>query len=457
MEDAKEQTRSSIIKTILLLAIPVVIENFFQMILGFVDTLFVSKLGLIEVSAVGVTNAILAIYFAIFMAIGISANVYVAKYIGAGRQEKVKEVTAQSILLASFFGVFFGLLTLFFSEELLRLMGVEKGVLSAANSYFRIVAIPSIFISLMFVLSSVLRGNGDTKSPMKISIFINLINILLDYILIFGFLFIPALGIEGAAYATLISRLIGSIGLFIYIRKANMIEWRSDFWWINKTMLLEIISLSSPAAAERLAMRVGQVLYFGLIVSIGINTFAAHQIAGNIEVFAYMIGYGFATAATTLVSKCIGSGEVEKAKEYARYSLWIGTAIMSLFGILLFIGGEWIGGFFTSDAAVIYQIKTALQIDAFIQPILAIVLILTGIYQGAENTKYPFYLTLIGIWVIRTGGVYFLGITLGLGIAGIWIAIGLDNLYRAAFLLKNFRNGKWKKEESVPSAKAAGN
>ncbi|WP_394138727.1 MATE family efflux transporter [Cytobacillus oceanisediminis] len=440
-----------IIKTILLLALPVVIENFFQMILGFVDTLFVSKLGLIEVSSVGVTNAILAIYLAIFMAIGISANVYVAKYSGAGNDEKVKEVTAQAIILALLSGIIFGLITLFLSDELLKLMGVEEEVLSSANSYFRIIAIPSIFISLMFVLSSVLRGKGDTKSPMKISIFINLLNLVLDYVLIFGFFLIPAFGLEGAAYATLFSRLVGSFWLVIDLRRAGLIEWRMSLWRINKKVQLEMISLSSPAAAERLAMRLGQVLYFGFIVSIGTNTFAAHQIAGNIEVFAYMIGYGFATAATILVSNHLGSGNQVDASVYAKYSLGTGTAIMSFFGLVLFFGAEWLGSFFTHDPGVLNDIRIALQIDAFIQPVLAIVLILTGVYQGAEHTKYPFYLTLAGMWLIRTGGVYVLGITLGMGIAGIWLAIGLDNLYRAIFLIKNFKNGKWMKERSVPA------
>lgn len=439
----KEFNQITMIKTILILAIPVVIENFFQMILGFVDTLFVSKLGLIEVTAVGVTNAILAVYFAIFMAIGVSANVYIAKYTGAGKQERVKKVTSQAILLAVITGILFGIITLFLSKQLLMLMGVEPEVLIVANSYFRIIGIPSIFISLMFVLSSILRGSGDTKSPMKISIFINLLNIVLDYVLIFGFFLIPSFGLEGAAYATLVSRVVGSVLLLMYIQKYKLLDWKIKNWHFDKKLQMDMISLSSPAAGERLAMRLGQVLYFGIIVSIGTNTFAAHQIAGNIEVFAYMIGYGFATAATILVSQNLGSNDKETAKLYAKYSLYIGTVVMSCFGAVLFIGSEWFASFFTENLSVIKEIKIALQIDAFIQPILAVVLILTGVYQGAENTKYPFYLTMIGMWIVRIIGVYLLGIIFEMGIAGIWIAIGLDNLFRGIFLLKNFTNEKW--------------
>jgi putative MATE family efflux protein len=438
----KEETNGQILKTILLLAIPAVIENFFQTILGFVDTLFVSRLGLVEVSAVGVTNAILAVYFAVFMSIGVAANVFIAKHLGADEKEKANLVCQQSILLAAVIGIIFGTISLFFADSLLQLMGVEEKVLSSALTYFKIVSIPSILISLMFVLGSILRGTGDTKSPMKVSILINLVNIVLNYVLIFGFYFIPAFGLAGAAYGTVIARLIGVIGLFVYLYKSKDISYDLK-WNLDKNIQWKLITLGAPAAGERLVMRIGQVLYFGLIVALGTNTFAAHQIAGNIEVFSYMIGYGFAAAATTLVGQSLGANDVARARKYANMTIFLGTGIMTLFGIGLFLFGEWAAALFTNDSSVIREIKIALQIDAFIQPVLAIVLILTGVYQGAENTKSPMYSTAIGIWLIRTVGVYLLGIYFGWGIAGIWIAIGLDNLFRAVWLWINYKKNRW--------------
>ncbi|WP_154319722.1 MATE family efflux transporter [Metabacillus idriensis] len=445
----KEETNGQILKTIFLLAIPAVIENFFQTILGFVDTLFVSKLGLVEVSAVGVTNAILAVYFAIFMSIGVAANVFVAKHLGANEKEKANLVCQQSILLAAVIGIIFGFISLFFAKPLLQLMGVEDQVLSSALTYFKIVSIPSILISLMFVLGSILRGTGDTKSPMKVSIMINLLNIALNYVLIFGFFFIPAMGLAGAAYGTVIARLIGVIGLFVFLSKSKDISFDFSKWKLDRNMQWKIISLGTPAAGERLVMRIGQVLYFGLIVALGTKTFAAHQIAGNIEVFSYMIGYGFAAAATTLVGQRLGANDVAGAKKYANFSILLGTGIMALFGVFLFLLGEWTAYFFTNETSVIHEIKIALQIDAFIQPVLAVVLILTGVYQGAENTKFPMYSTAIGIWVIRTIGVYLLGIYFGWGIAGIWIAIGFDNLFRAVWLWINYQNNNWLKHSDI--------
>lgn len=447
----KADTREKI-KIILLLAMPAVIENFFQQILGFVDTLFVSKLGLAEVSAVGVTNAILAIYIAIFMSLGVAVNVWIAKFTGAGQQEKAKKIAQQAIIMAIGLGLLLGAVTLFFASPLLQLMGVEKNVLESGTIYFRIVAVPSVFISLMFVLSSILRGIGDTKTPMKVTIWINLIHIVLDYVLIFGFLFIPSLGIMGAAIATVVVRIIGSLILFRMVHRSKVIGFVKDYWRVDRKQQWDLITLGSPVAAERLVMRIGQVLYFGFIVLLGTRTFAAHQIAGSIEVFSFMIANGFATAVTVLVGQQLGANQYHEAKQYAKLSMVLGIGLMTIVGVFLFFIGGWVGHFFTSDPQVIGQIRVALQIDAFIQPVLAVVLILTGVFNGGSNTKYPMYITTIGIWGLRTVFVYLLGITLGWGIAGIWIAIGLDNIFRAIFLWIRFRNDHWvKKEQSLGS------
>lgn len=431
------------IKLVFLLALPAVAENFFQTLLGFVDTLFVSKIGLAEVSAVGVTNAILAIYFAVFMAIGVAVNVFVANNLGAGKIERARHIAQQSIILSVLAGLLFGVVTLFFTEPLLLLMGVETAVLQAGTIYFKIVGIPSIVMALMFTLSSILRGAGDTKSPMKVSIVVNIVNIVLDYVLIFGFWMIPGLGIVGAALATVLARIVGTLLLMNYIRKTEVIAFRKDFWKPDFEHLRELANLGSPAAIERLVMRAGQIVYFGFIVVLGTNTFAAHQIAGNLEIFSYMLAYGFATAATILVGRHIGAGDRESAKEYAKLSTYLAMGFMSLFGILLFFFGGWAGSLFTDDSQVINDIDIALKIAAFFQPFLAIVLVLTGGFQGANNTKFPMYLTSVGMWVIRTGAVYLLAIQLEMGIAGVWIAIGLDIVFKAIVLWIQFSRDRW--------------
>ena len=440
--DPQSNTKDKI-KIILVLALPAVIENFFQTILGFVDTYFVSKIGLAEVSAVGVTNALLAIYFALFMAIGVAVNVRIANFLGAKQTEKARHIAQQSVVLAIVFGIITGIITLIFAAPLLKLMGIEDNVLEAGVTYFKIVAIPSVFMSLMFVLSAILRGAGDTRAPMKASILINVVNGVLDYLLIFGFWIIPELGITGAALATVISRVIGSLALFYYIKRSPILSFRSDYWRPDKQHMMELVTLGGPAAGERLVMRMGQIVYFGFVVALGTNVFAAHQIAGNVEVFSYMIGYGFATAATILVGQQIGAGNIVEAKKYASLCAWIGIVLMTILGVFLFILGDWAGSIFTDDPEVIENIGTSLKVSGVFQPFLALLLILTGAFQGANNTKFPMYLTAVGMWGIRTLLVYVLGIQLGFGLLGVWIAIGIDIAFRAIVLTIQFNRGKW--------------
>ncbi|MBT2758799.1 MATE family efflux transporter [Mesobacillus foraminis] len=442
------------LKLIMVLAIPAVIENFFQTILGFVDTYFVSKIGLAAVSAVGVTNAILASYFALFMAIGVAANVRIANFLGAKLPEKARHISQQSIVLAILFGLLTGAVTLFLAEPLLKLMGIESDVLELGALYFRIVGIPSIFMSLMFVLSAILRGAGDTRSPMIVSIIINVINAILDYVLIFGFLFIPEMGIVGAALATVFSRLVGSMILFYYINRSSTLSFRKDYWKLDKEHLLELTTLGAPAAGERLLMRAGQIVYFGFVVALGTNAFAAHQIAGNVEVFSYMIGYGFATAATILVGQQIGAGKFDEARRYAKLSAIFAFCSMAVLGTMLYFLGDWAGGFFTEDEEVISNIGTALKISGVFQPFLAVLLILTGAFQGANNTKFPMYLTAVGMWAVRTVLVYVLAIQLDWGLAGVWIAIGIDIAFRAIVLVIQFQRGKWMELEKAPESES---
>jgi putative MATE family efflux protein len=433
----KDKTTKQKISIILALAVPAMIENTLQSVVGFVDTLFVSTLGLQAVTAVGVANAVLAVYIAVFMALGVGVSSLIARSIGEGDLIKAKSIARQSTIISIIVGLLFGVITLFFSEPLLRLMGAESNVLKDSITYFRIVGIPSVFISLMFIFGSILRASGDTKTPMNVTWWINVIHIGLDYILIFGILGFEGMGVAGAAWATVIVRIIGSLALFYYVTRSEVAF--NILGAPSKKDAASIIKLSTPAAIERLIMRLGQVVYFGLIVKIGADTYAAHSIAGNIEMFSYMLGYGLAIAATTLVGQSIGAKRSNEAYQYGMLTTWIAVILMALNGVLLFFLSPWFATWFTTDTNAIDMVVTALRIDAFAQPALAIGLVLAGALQGAGDTKSPMYSTAIGMWIIRVIGVYILGIHFGLGIAGIWLSIAIDLYVRAIYLFYRFK------------------
>ena len=437
--DLKENmTAKQKITVILALAVPAMIENVLQTIVGFADMLFIAKIGLNEVTAVGIANAVIAIYIAIFMALGVGVSSLISRSLGAGDLTKAKMIARQSTLISIYAGLIFGVVTLFFSEPLLWIMGAEGEVLAVGITYFQIVAIPSVFISLMFIFGSILRALGDTKTPMKVSWWINVLHVGLDYILIFGIAGIEGFGVAGAAWATVIVRVIGTVALFYYVQRSEVSFSIIDI--SSKEVTFPILKLSYPAAIERLIMRLGQVLYFGLIVKIGADTFAAHSIAGNIETFSYMPGYGLAVAATAFVGRSIGANKFKDAYQYGLITTGIAIVFMSFIGVLLFILSPWFATWFTTDQQAIDMVVTALRIDSFAQPFLAVGLVLTGALQGMGDTKSPMYSTAIGMWVVRVIGVYILGIHMEMGIAGVWLSIAIDVFVRAIYLFIKFRS-----------------
>ncbi|SET56955.1 putative efflux protein, MATE family [Enterococcus malodoratus] len=423
---------------ILALAIPATIENILQTAVGFIDALMISKIGLVAVTAVGIANTILNVYLALFIALGVGTSALIAQKIGAKQAYEAQRVTNQAVILTLAVSLLLGVVSIFFGESLLRVMGTSEAVLQESLQFFTVVGGGAVFMGLMTIFGSILRATGDTKSPMKISVVVNIGNIVIDYILIFGLGPIPALGVLGTAIGTVLSRLLGCWLLYRKVQQSKSPVDRATLFASGSYRPL--VNLSIPATLERLVMRLGQVLYFGLIVSISVKTFAAHSIAGNIESFTYMPAYGLATAATTLVGNAIGARDNQLAKSYGYSAAKYGVIFMSLLGVILFFGAPFFASMFTSDQEALRQIVVALRIDAFAQPGLAISLITTGALQGMGDTKSPLYSTAFGMWGIRVVGVIVLSKYLGLGIAGIWLSIAIDLYLRSLFLVYKFNH-----------------
>lgn len=441
----KRFNKESIIM-IITLALPAMVENILQVLIGVVDTYFISKIGTEAIASVGVTNLIMNIYISFFLALGVGTTAIVSRNIGANNIENANNAVKQSVIMALGIGTVFGIINLIFSKNILFILGAEERVLKYALPYFLSVAVPSVFLCLMMILSSALRGSGDTKTPMKITIIANIINIILDYILIFGIFNFTGLGILGAGIATTISRVVG---VLLLLQKINSDKTKIhinilDKWNINKDILKSITRIGLPAAFEKLIMRFGQLVYGGMIIKIGTEAYAAHNIAGTIETFSYLPGMGFGVAAATLVGQNLGAKKKDEALKIGLMSYFLATTFMVIIGAIFYIFAPILAGLFSEDKEVIDLVVKVLRIIALFQPFLCITLVITSVLQGAGDTKFPMYSTLIGIWGVRVLGVYVLGIKLNMGLVGVWIAYALDVTIRGVILMIRFINGKWK-------------
>ncbi|NQN90895.1 MATE family efflux transporter [Streptococcus suis] len=421
---------------IIRLAFPATVENIFQTLVGFVDTLLIAQLGLVAVTAVGLANTILNVYLAVFMAIGVGGTALIARSLGAGHHEKARQYARQTQATSIAFGILFGLVSIVFGRWMLQAMGASGKALEDAQAFFFWVGGFSLLHAGMTGLGTILRAAGDTVTPMKVGIITNVTNVVLDYFLIFGIGSWNGLGIFGTALGTIFARLLGCYLLSCEVQKTDLaLELRSNGVFSDYR---ELISLTIPAALERLVMRLGQVVYFSLIVALGTTVYASHMIAGNIESFTYMPAYGLATAAAVLIGQALGRGDIPMIRRLAFLSSAYGVVIMSLLGIVLFVGAPVFAQLFTKDLEAIHQVVTALKIDAFNQPGLAVSLIMAGALQGLGDTKSPLYSTAIGMWGLRVVGVIVFGQILGLGIAGVWLSILIDLFLRAIFLTWRF-------------------
>lgn len=435
-------TRRKKIRAILLLGIPAMFENILQTLVGFVDTLFVSKVSLDAVTAVSLANAIVAIYMAIFLAIGVGATSLIARQLGSDNIQQASDIAKKALLLCVGCSILFTMLNTFFAEQLLQFLGASQAITTIGVTYLQIVGIPALFIGLPLVLATIIRATGDTMTPLKISFVLNIVHIGLDYI----FILLLDFGVAGAAYATLFVRMMHTFILYRAVQRSILrMNWRMN---TSKHSMKQLMNLSIPAAIERLIMRVGQVVYFGLILKIGAATYAAHMIAENIEAFTFMPGYGMAVVATTFVGLAVGAKRIREAYEYGIISTVITIIVMSVIGIILYVICPWIATWFTQDEVVIAQIVTALRIDAFAQPAVAITFVMAAALQGLGDTKTPMFTTAIGMWGLRIVFVYVLGIYFDLGIAGVWFALLIDLYIRSIILSYQFKR-KIRKEEQL--------
>ena len=444
--NSKRQKRLfSDIKLILFLAIPVIFENILQTLLSTTDILFASKLNSDAIAAIGATNLIMNIYISLFTFIGVGTTVLIARNIGANKVDKANEVVKQSIILSVLIGISLGVLNFIFSKQLLVFLGITPNVLKYAIPYFKAVSIPSLFLCLSMTLGSSLRGAGDTKKPMFAGIIANISNIILNYILMFGVLNFHGLGILGSGLATTIARIISSAILLIYFFNGTTIlkiDLKSK-WTLDRSILRFICKIGGPAGIEKFIMRIGQLIYGFIIISLGTQSYVAHNIAGTIESYSYLPAMGFAVVASTMVGQNLGKNNPLEAKRYALISNVLSTIFMGCIGIIFFIIAPSIAKEFTLNVGTQNLVISVVRIIALFQPLLSLTFVISSALQGAGDTKFPMYLTFICIWGIRIVLGYTFAIIFNLGLIGIWIAYSIDISFRGIILLIRFLKGKW--------------
>ena len=411
-------------KKIIRLAFPAMMENLLQMLMGVVDNYLVAQVGLIAVSGVSVANNIITIYQAIFIALGAAVSSLVAKSLGEKNAQKSLHYQFESLLITLGLSLVLGLVSLGLGKTILTWLGTDAAVTQAGGLYLAIVGGLIVSLGMMTTLSAFLRALGKPQLPMYISLLSNVLNAGLSAVAVF----ILHWGIVGVACSTVLARLVGTLLL------ASQLPIKKIIKNIRWTLDSDLIKIALPAAGERLMMRAGDVVIVAIIVKFGTEVVAGNAIGETLTQFNYMPGMGMATATVILVAHSLGQKNIQEIKQLIKESYLISVALMLLVGATIYLSGGYLTHLFTSNQAALDASLVVLFYSFVGGPATAGTLIFTAAWQGLGNAKLPFYATTFGMWVIRIISGYVLGVSLHLGLTGVWLATVTDNIFRWIFL-----------------------
>ena len=459
--DLTDENQSTF-KVILYLAWPLFVEQVLSTLVSFVDTAMVGSLGAAATASVSISNSFVFLINGVIIALGVGITAYVARNVGAKDYEAAKAYIRHALLLLLFIGLPVALVPAFLHRQIPKWMGADPEYLKMAQEYLLITSSFRIFTMMMMVLGSVFRGRGDTKTPLRVNIVVNLLNVVGNYLLIhgnhtihlnIGFLGIDwaipmigaGLGVKGAALSTGASWLLGGMTLCIllFVKDDPTRLTLRDSFRPRLPVIRNIVKLSIPAMLERLCMSGAGIVVTKAIATLGTTAVAANAVYSTAESLSYMPAFAFATACTTLVGQALGAKKPDLAKRYGWHTVYVGLVVMVATGLGLYIFATPLVRVINQDADVVELATTCLKIVAFIQPMQVISWGLAGGLRGAGDTKYPFYVTAVCNWLIRALGATLCIYVFHMGLAESVLTMCADQTVRAVCMFLRFRSGKW--------------
>ena len=427
------------------LAWPVIFSFSIESVVGLCDMLMVGRLGPTAVAAVGVGIQILGAVDAMLFAVGTGALAIVARHVGAGERAEAEETLRQSIVSAIGLSALVMVPVFVFAPELIAAFRVDASVVEAGTPFVRLVVLGVPSGATLFVIVCSLRAAGDTRTPLAIGTVVGIVNVAVAWVLIFGRLGFPALGVVGAALATPLAFTVGAaLGLFLLARGGLVLGFRWRPLRLRPDIVRRVLRIGVPTAVEQLLMQIGFFLYIVFAAEYGTAAVAAYFIGVRILALSFLPGFGFAAAASTMIGQSLGAGRPDEAARSGWAALTLSILMMTAGGLAIFIAARPIAGLFVNDAEVIADAVSFILVLAAAQPLMATDFTLGGALRGAGDTRFPLVSVLIGFYLCRLGAAYLVTFVLRLEIVWLWLAMIGDYSARSALKAWRFRSGAWK-------------
>ena len=444
-ESDTDFTSGRINRTLGLLAIPMMLEMSMESIFAVVDIAFVSRLGTDAIAAIGITEALISVLYAVAVGLGMGVTAMVSRRIGAGEHEAAARVTGQAIWVGVALSLLVGIPGAIYAADMLRLMGASTGVIETGTGFAAVLLGGSASIIFLFLLNAAFRGAGNASIALRSLVLANGLNIILDPCFIFGLGPFPEMGVTGAAVATTIGRSIGIVYQLWYLLDGR---GRLNFHLRNLAlaprMLARMLVISAGGVGQFLIATSSWIIIMRIVSLYGSTAVAAYTIGLRILEFVWLPSWGLGNAAATLVGQNLGAGKADRAEQSTWIAARYNTFLQTIIGVALLLFAPAIADLFTNDAEVIKYATSCLRILAIGAPAYAIGMIVTQALNGAGDTKTPTAMNFVCFWVLQIPLAYWLATDLSLGPNGAFAAIVVSESLLTILSVIVFRRGKWK-------------
>ena len=444
----------SYLPVIFTLAWPTMLEQILSTAVQYIDTAMVGSLGTSATAAVGSTSTVNWLVGSTISAFGVGFLAYISQARGRGEIYKTKDAVMQAFITVIVIGAIFTGITLGLSGLIPVWMNVDPDICELASRYFFVSYLSMLPRTAHTIMGTVLRASGDTKTPMRISIMMNVINLVLNFFLINPTRTVSILGLDvpvlgagmgviGAAAASAISFLFGGIVMSLSVFRHEEISPKGIPFKLDTEIMIPCMKTALPNMLQRFGSSLGYVVFASMINALGETATAAHTVANTVESAFYIPGFGMMTAAATLTGNFIGSGDMEKLHKVSRVTILSEVVLMMFTGSMLFIFAPQMVSIFSKDPAVIELCSTVLRMVACSEPFYGVSNILEGMLQGAGNTRFSFFVNIAGMWAVRILGTYILTQKLGMSLVAAWGCMIAHNMTLFLCYVFYYRSGRW--------------
>ena len=433
-------------KVLLTLSIPIMINSIIQTLYNLVDGIWVSKISSVHFAATSFVWPINFLFIALGMGLSVAGTSLLSQLLGAGKIKEAKEYTNQLMVSSLFLSIVFMIIGVITSPYIIKLMGGEGEFANLANTYLRISFLDLPFLFLYFNINSIMNAQGNTVTPTILSAVSALINVVLDPI----FIFTLNMGISGAAWATVLSRVVLALwGIKIIFNEGNNLKPNFRKFKFNKNILKEIIRVGLPASIGQTGASIGFMFLNGFIVSYGTATLAAFGMVNRVTNLVMQPAMGVGAALTAVIGQNLGSNQLDRATESFIKASRIALSIGILGGALIFIFNKQMVNFFIQskdEPEVIIQSMTYMKYVAFSMPLMGMFSVFQGIFQGSGNTKYSMAMEVGRLWAIRLPMILIFKNFSNFGPSGIWFSMSVSNLIVCLYGLWVYKTYGWNRK-----------